>query len=110
MSGPVLVISMQANGALQLNVGRSIEFWQIELRRYTHSGVDHPLLCNGQNVVGDPVKHQARWEKEEHDAEHQGHDPHQLGLDWVWWRGIEPGLQHGGCRHQQGQNIEGVFG
>jgi len=91
-----------------LNGGRSIEFWQIELRRYTHSGVDHPLLCNGQNVVGDPVKHQARWEKEEHDAEHQGHDPHQLGLHWIWGRWVERGLQQGRERHDHGQNEVGV--
>ena len=38
---------------------RSIEFWQIELRRYTHADVDDPLLCNRQDVVGNPIQHQA---------------------------------------------------
>ena len=61
----------------------SIEFWQIELRRYTHAGIDHPLLSDRQNVVGNPIQHQARWEEEEHHAEDERHEPHHLGQDDV---------------------------
>ena len=52
------------------------ELGQVELRRHTHPGIDHPLLRNRQDVVGDPVQHQTRRKEEEHHAENQRHKPH----------------------------------
>ena len=42
--------------------------------------VDHPLLGNRQDVVGEPVQHKAGREQEEHKAKDERHDPHHLGL------------------------------
>lgn len=47
---------------------------------HAHLLVDQPLLGDREDVVGQPVQHQAGWEDEEHDAESQRHEPHHLGL------------------------------
>src|SRR5512141_1473229 len=60
------------------------------------TGLDHPvdlpLLGDRQHVIDRPVQHQAGREREEHAGEHDRHDPHDLRLDRVRRRRIEPGL------------------
>jgi hypothetical protein len=75
------------------------KFREVELWWHAHAGVDEPLLRDGQDVVGDPVQHQARREEEEHDGEGQRHVPHHFGLQWVWWRWVQRGLQERGQGH-----------
>ena len=86
------------------NETSSIEFWQIELRRYTHARVDDPLLCNRQDVVGNPIQHQAGREEEEHHTEDERHEPHQLGLHGIWRRRVQGRLQQGGQCHDHRQD------
>ena len=81
---------------------RLSELGQIKFRRHAHAGVNNPLLRNRQNVVGNPVQHQTRGEKEEHHAKDQRHHPHQFGLHGVRWRRVEGGLNQRGQGHHNG--------
>src|SRR5262245_59588342 len=45
--------------------------------------LDLPLLGDGEDVVDQPVQHQAGREEEEKDAEHERHDLHHPRLDRV---------------------------
>src|ERR1700704_1453151 len=61
-----------------------------------------PLLEDGEDVVYQPVEHQACGEEEKEKTEYERHD---LGLYRVGRHRIHPGLQHHGYGHQDRQHI-----
>ena len=61
---------------------------------------DRPLLADGQDVVHQPVQHQACGEEEEEHAEGDGHDLHDLRLDRIRWLRIEARLDDHADAHQ----------
>ena len=66
--------------------------------------VDVPLLCDGQQSVGDPIQNQTRWEERKKYREHDWHDLHDLGLHRISWRRIQFLLTQHGRAHYHGKD------
>src|SRR6185369_14573656 len=67
--------------------------------------LDLPLLCDGKDVVDQPVQHQSRGEEKEEDAEDERHELHHLRLHRVRRNRIHLGLQDHGDGHQDRQHV-----
>src|SRR5512134_2651559 len=58
--------------------------------------LDLPLLGDGEDVVDQPVEHEAGREEKEEDAEDERHDLHYPSLHRIGRHGIHPRLQYHG--------------
>src|SRR5258706_11961975 len=65
------------------------------MRRFSvlHRMRDLPLLGDRENIIDQPVEDQSGREKEEHDAESNRHDLHDLGLHRIRRLGIQIRLE-----------------